>query len=395
MVDLLNTSVIHAAASAFIHSLWIGMLIVSLLILFSHSGVLNDPRKRYKAHFIGLATLSYLTVVVFFIELNSGIEVSGGLTTYHVGEISGSRYSNTIGLDITWQKLVVLFWLLGMIAYGCAQALGFRKLWTTLKTTVRAPEEWEVRTRKLCKRMGITATVSLVTSDVTTVPFVFGVLRPLIVFPANYFTQLTPRELESILLHEIAHIAHSDFLFNLIQVTLESFLFFNPATWWLSRQIRIHREFCCDDRVWSNNTGNTYLRALYKAACLSTTPSKPAIALFNNKSELIMRVKRMSNGNEPTTSLRALVVAIIGLVCITGLFAFQLIDDSKNAGLKVVEATYPEPAFYLNNNNLEAPKLPQFYPIDLISRDATTAVLDTHPPSKRIHELQAQIEPVY
>src|SRR5690606_6747491 len=46
--------------------------------------------------------------------------------------------------------------------------------------------------------------------------------------------------------HELAHIRRHDYLLNLGQMLIEAVLFFNPAIWWMSRQIRIEREACCD-----------------------------------------------------------------------------------------------------------------------------------------------------
>src|SRR6202034_1044537 len=42
------------------------------------------------------------------------------------------------------------------------------------------------------------------------------------------------------------HVRRWDFLVNFWQQILEAVLFFNPALWWISRQIRIEREACCD-----------------------------------------------------------------------------------------------------------------------------------------------------
>src|SRR5208283_2158814 len=52
--------------------------------------------------------------------------------------------------------------------------------------------------------------------------------------------------IQLILLHELAHIRRGDYLVNLCQLLVESLLFFNPAVWWISRQIRQEREACCD-----------------------------------------------------------------------------------------------------------------------------------------------------
>ena len=52
--------------------------------------------------------------------------------------------------------------------------------------------------------------------------------------------------LRAVLAHELAHVRRYDHLVNLCQMLVEALLFFNPAVWWLSRQIRIEREACCD-----------------------------------------------------------------------------------------------------------------------------------------------------
>jgi beta-lactamase regulating signal transducer with metallopeptidase domain len=38
-----------------------------------------------------------------------------------------------------------------------------------------------------------------------------------------------------------------DYLINLVQRMIETMLFYHPAVWWVSRQIRVERENCCDD----------------------------------------------------------------------------------------------------------------------------------------------------
>lgn len=391
---MVDARIIQAAASAFIHSLWIGLLITSLLMLLTHSGILKGTRKRYIAHFAGLTSLAVLTASAFVVELNAiHLTDNHGIQTYNLTSPVNSIRSSSTGSNLNWQNMVVLFWFMGMLVYGCVQVMGLRRLWTTLRATLPATEEWQIRARTLCSRLRLATDVRLVTSGDITVPFVFGVFHPLIVLPANYFTQLTPRELESILLHEIAHIAHNDFLLNLIQVGLESFLFFNPATWWLSKEIRKYREFYCDDDVWSDHFGSTYLRALYKAACISTTTPNHSIALFHNKSELIMRVKRMSYGKEPATSLRTAIVGVIGLVFISALFAFQLVEDQRTSDPEILLAGL-ELDLTSEENHLNAPDLSEVYPIELLHRNTQVAVGDTHPPSKRMLELQAEIERV-
>lgn len=68
-------------------------------------------------------------------------------------------------------------------------------------------------------------------------PVVVGVLRPAILVPAALLTQLSPLQVESLLLHELAHLRRYDHVVNLLQRAVETVLFFHPAVWWLSHRI--------------------------------------------------------------------------------------------------------------------------------------------------------------
>jgi len=103
--------------------------------------------------------------------------------------------------------------------------------------------------RTLAARMAVRMQVRLAESAHTAVPMVVGWVRPVILVPIGLFVGMPPHHIEAILAHELAHIRRYDSLVNLLQVLAESFLFFHPAVWWVSRRIRIEREFCCDDAV--------------------------------------------------------------------------------------------------------------------------------------------------
>ena len=79
------------------------------------------------------------------------------------------------------------------------------------------------------------------------VPTVVGILRPMILLPLCLSSGLAPSQVEAVLSHELAHIRRYDQLVNILQRVIESFLFFHPAVWYVSRKIRREREHCCDD----------------------------------------------------------------------------------------------------------------------------------------------------
>ena len=88
--------------------------------------------------------------------------------------------------------------------------------------------------------------VRLLVADKLSSPVAMGFIWPVIILPAPVVSGTSPEMMRAILAHELAHIRRQDYLVNLGQLLVETILFFNPAVWWISRQVRIEREACCD-----------------------------------------------------------------------------------------------------------------------------------------------------
>jgi hypothetical protein len=58
---------------------------------------------------------------------------------------------------------------------------------------------------------------------------------------------MPPQEIELLLAHELAYIRRHDCWINTLQVVIETIYFYHPAVWWLSREVRMTRERCCDN----------------------------------------------------------------------------------------------------------------------------------------------------
>lgn len=95
-------------------------------------------------------------------------------------------------------------------------------------------------------RMKLRRSVRLIVSDRVSVPGIVGTFWPTLLMPPAMLTGVPVEQMRIVIAHELAHARRLDFLVNLAQLLVESLLFFNPAVWWLSRQIRIEREACCD-----------------------------------------------------------------------------------------------------------------------------------------------------
>ena len=168
---------------------------------------------------------------------------------------------------------------------------------------------------------------------------VVGVLKPVLLLPVALVTNLTTRQIEAILAHELAHIKRHDYAVNLLQSVVEVLYFFHPALWWLSARVREEREHCCDDLAVQacGGDGRILAQALARVEELRLTAvnSAPtlAMAFATNRQQLLHRVQRMlgvpsrpfiSNG-----SLAGLTLATILLMSVS-VYAVQKQDKPKH-----------------------------------------------------------------
>jgi hypothetical protein len=91
--------------------------------------------------------------------------------------------------------------------------------------------------------------VTLCQSDRLRVPTAIGFLKPVVVIPTWAMHELSTAELNSILIHELAHLRRRDDWTNLAQQVLKALLFFHPAVWWIENKLALEREMACDDAV--------------------------------------------------------------------------------------------------------------------------------------------------
>src|SRR5215469_825838 len=91
--------------------------------------------------------------------------------------------------------------------------------------------------------------VEICTCDELRVPTAIGFVKPAVVFPKWALSELSAEELNTILLHELAHLRRWDDWTNLAQKVLRALFFFHPAVWWVERRLSLEREMACDDIV--------------------------------------------------------------------------------------------------------------------------------------------------
>ncbi|NLX59863.1 MAG: M48 family metalloprotease [Phycisphaerae bacterium] len=187
---------------------------------------------------------------------------------------------------------VVAAWTVGVLLIGLWRLGGWMQVRRLTRLSAAAvPAHLELVMETLARRLGVSWPVRLVTSAVAGVPTMIGWLRPMILLPVSAAAGLTPEQLEVVLAHELAHIRRHDYLVNLVQVAVETLLFYHPAVWWISARIRSEREHCCDDlAVAVTGSRAAYARALERMASLRRGP---VLAMSARGGRLLTRVRRI------------------------------------------------------------------------------------------------------
>jgi beta-lactamase regulating signal transducer with metallopeptidase domain len=159
-----------------------------------------------------------------------------------------SMYSAWPGDIDAWLPAIVFVWLAGVAMLLVRMAGG---LWHVRRLQVLslavAPSRWQAAAERIASGLGLRTAVHVVESVLVETPATVGCLRPVILLPIAALTNLTPSQVEAILAHELIHIRRHDYLVNVVQTVAETLLFFHPGVWWVSGQIRVEREHCCDD----------------------------------------------------------------------------------------------------------------------------------------------------
>ena len=115
-----------------------------------------------------------------------------------------------------------------------------------------------------------------------------GWIRPIILLPVSALTGLSEAQLRAVIAHELAHIRRLDAFVNLLQILVETLLFYHPAIWWLNKRIRAERELCCDE-IAISATGDrmAFAQAL---TLMAEWEQAPALAMAANRGPLSRRI---------------------------------------------------------------------------------------------------------
>ena len=227
-----------------------------------------------------------------------------------------------------WQRYlpgVVAAWVAGVVLFSVRLFFAWRFTARLRATAHPAPPEWQRTLGDLAVRVGATRPVRLLVSSLAEVPTVIGWLRPVILAPLDSLTGAPLEQITALLAHELAHIRRYDYLASILQNIAEALLFYHPAVWWISQQIRGERELCCDDiAVAATGDAVIYARALADLESRRAPRLRPALAATGGS--LLQRIRRLAGESQPLShGLPSPGTALaLSLLCLAGVVGSAL-----------------------------------------------------------------------
>ena len=125
---------------------------------------------------------------------------------------------------------------------------------------------WTAELGEVCRVLGIRRTVRLFIAPDVAVPMTWGFWHPIVALPAAA-GGWSASERRIVLLHELAHVRASDWMFGIVGRVVCALYWFHPGAWWIGRGLRKDCELACDDRVIAAGVPRSdYAELLVKAA---------------------------------------------------------------------------------------------------------------------------------
>jgi uncharacterized protein (TIGR03435 family) len=293
-----------------LHFLWQGVAIAAIYAAGRRWTARSSANARYTLACAALMAMAAAPVLTWSImrpgtanPLLVPVTASVSAAAYNsVRNVPASFYAEAhYAAPAPFLPWVVALWIGGALLFWLRLIRGWISAERLRYLLVRpAPREWQQVLDRLKARVRVSQTVRLLVSPLVPAPAVVGWLRPVVLAPVGALAGLPPEQVEALLLHELAHIRRDDYLVNLAQSVIEALLFYHPAVWWVSGQIRAERELCCDDMAVScGGDAVVFARALAELELESARPSQWNAAMAATGGSPAQRIARLLGHSRP------------------------------------------------------------------------------------------------
>ena len=241
------------------------------------------------------------------------------------------------------RSLLMTSWLAGLLLCSIRLFRDWRRVRRIASEAVEATESGILDAAKRGGTMvGLKHMPKVLVTKKRISPFLFGVMKPVLVIPEGLIVNVGTDGITAVLAHEFAHLRRRDPLIGWLLAICEVVYFFNPIFYFVKRRILFERERACDSWVvtYSKARSSVYANALIRAANICRgfrTNVGPVGAVAESFGDLKKRLIAISRNLKPKArlSISALVLLVIlGVVCTPGILLTARAETKFNTEAK-------------------------------------------------------------
>ena len=242
-----------------------------------------------------------------------------------------------------WSTFAAVGWTMGLVIVG---AVGVRRWRDTVRlrdASSPANGALQAHAVELAAHLRLRRVPEVRISPGVDTPLVTGLLRPVVLLPANRFEALTDREQQMAICHELAHVKRADLWLGCVPALAERLFFFHPLVRLAAREYALSREAACDSAVMDTLevAPQDYGRLLLALGVSRPRTGLTAAGAAWSFPNLKRRIAMLQNQSARSTRSRALAVAVVGLA-ITAMVPMQLAARRESASKPVQAASKPK-----------------------------------------------------
>src|SRR5208337_1943145 len=239
-------------------------------------------------------------------------------------------------------------WLCGFVVVLFLWWIRWRRIAAAMGQAVPLREGREVEALRRLERLGgIRKRSELLLSTASLEPGIFGITRPVLVWPEGISERLDDAHLEAILAHEVWHVRRRDNLAAAIHMVLEAIFWFHPLVWWLGARLVEERERACDEEVLQlGNEPQVYAESILKT-CEFCVESPLACVSGVTGADLKKRIVRIMTQRlaDKLSFGRKLLLTAIGIAAVAGPVVFGLLNIPQGRAQSPQKTGAPSPSF--------------------------------------------------
>jgi bla regulator protein blaR1 len=255
------------------YGLWLAAslkFMIPFSLLIDLGSYLSSFRSPY-----GSSSLASMTIV----QLNQPFNSQSAALVAH----SSVATAGSLPALSRFAPWLLVVWLAGTLAVLAVWLIRWIRVAAIAKraTALREGAEAEILARvqagdSLRRKVEIVSTAEAIE------PGIFGIARPVLLWPEAMRGQASEAHIEAIVAHELCHVRRRDNLSALLHMLVEALFWFHPFVWWIGGRLVEDRERACDEAVVdSGRERRVYAESILKVCevCMeSPLPCVPGVS---------------------------------------------------------------------------------------------------------------------